>query len=948
MIITSNLHNLTKRLLLGLLIIGSLFNCIITRAAAISWTGSANGNWTDGTKWSGGVAPGLGDDVTISGTHTVTIDAASIYCNSLFLTGGGSLVTVTLHWGTNKLTVTNSVSIDINTTLKLTGATGTLLCKGLDLPINATLTNTATITIIGDVSGTGNGGCTLTNSSGGTFNLTGNITTNNPIAFANSGTVNIKNCNFTDHGTSDKITNNAGAFFTVDANSIWNYFKGGSITNSGTFNAGTSGSKCTINIGTNGSKVINKANGVFNLNSTSVISFIDSTGNVSSVANVVTNAATSKFNIKSDVNGSGSIGNNKSATAPLTGIFTVERFMSGGAAARRGYRLLSSPVNTSTLSGTIKGYTLQALQKTAPVTGWGVTGLYSATPPTGAFDPSPLGNPSVFFYYEPDAEPPTRAIAKSDYKALSSITDAIPVGNGVLFFFRGDRTASAGKFTTTGTPENTTLVDTGSVNFGDIPVNIPANPLVTYSGSIKQYQQAAAVGTLSTTFSSTAQTPATDGLHLVGNPYPCTIDLEEALKSANFTNPASTTNNYVYALNNSGAFGSYLLTGNGTTGTGAGGITRWIGSGQGFFIRGTSTSTLTFHEACKVTTGYTLPTSFALTTNKVNQAQVLHVNLMLDSANANETVIQFGYRHAGNKFSVTEDAPYLTGPSQTTYLTSYSSDNKPCLINQMSTLDSVKAITLYAAGPVSGTYTLNFDGAASLDTRYKLFLKDALLKDSLDLSSNARYAFNLDRSNAQTYGDKRFSIVVYPSHIQDYYQFTAFDGIKNKSGVLLSWKTTSEGAYTIFKVQRSTDGGKTFSTIGNIESDGSGLYGFTDTSPLLTGVNKYRIVQTVDNTADRLSGLISVNYGIVNLGPARIRVYPNPVAATLQVALKTEDNSGPLTIKIYNIASEVVLGQTFSNGSLLSMDVSKLMQGNYVIHITSRNKDYGSVTFTKI
>ncbi|MDB5156348.1 MAG: hypothetical protein JWR50_1055 [Mucilaginibacter sp.] len=738
----------------------------------------------------------------------------------------------------------------------------------------------------------------------------------------------------------------------------------GNYTNSGTFTAGTS---ATFFSGATAQALFDNSaagtafkNVTFNGGGTKTMSGTVGTGtpypfSVSS-AGVLTMGGTSQLvaggvlTLISDASGSANVDVIPTGSS-IAGNVNVQRYMSGGA-GRRGYRLMSSPVYTVAALGSTKGFTLQALQKTTPITGWGVTGTYSATPPANAFDPAPLGNPSAFFYYEPDKDPPNSTIANSDYKALSAIADALPVGNGFLFFFRGDRSASAGKFLTTGSPEITTLNNTGTPNQGDIPVYIPTNPLITYSGTTKQYQQAAATATLSTTFSkSTTTSPNTDGFHLVGNPYACTIDLEVALNSSNFTapaNPTPTANNYIYALNNSGAFGGYLLTGTGATGAGAGGITRWIASGQGFFIKGTATSTLTFHEACKVTTGYTLPTSFAIAQNSNAPFQVLHINLMLDSAHANETVVQFGYRHASNKFSDTEDAPYITGPTQTTYLTSYSSDNVPCLINQMNTLDSVNSITLYAAGPTSGRYTLSFSGAETLDPRYKIFLKDSFLKDSLDLSVNTVYQFNLDRNNPKTFGDTRFSLVVHPTHIQDLYQLTTFDAIKYNNSVQLNWKAAHEGYYTDFKVQRSIDGGKTFTTIGDVQSDASGMYGFSDTNPVLTGTDQYRIFQTVDSTVTKTSGVVTIAYTPEVVPTNILKVYPNPAATTLNVVIKTNEDGGPLVMRIYNMKSQLVLSNTFGKDSTLSMEVSKLITGTYVIHVTDSNKDYGSVTFTKL
>jgi hypothetical protein len=90
-----------------------------------------------------------------------------------------------------------------------------------------------------------------------------------------------------------------------------------------------------------------------------------------------------------------------------------------------------------------------------------------------------------------------------------------------------------------------------------------------------------------------------------------------------------------------------------------------------------------------------------------------------------------------------------------------------------------------------------------------------------------------------------------------------------------------------------------------------------------------------------------VSYLTVN-GTNKLQVFPNPVATTIKVAVQANVNSGPLAIKIYNMKGELLVNNTFSQGSLPSIDVSKLIQGTYIILVNDDKTNYGSATFTKL
>lgn len=878
-------------------------------------------NNTGGTGVSTVNYSGLNDQVIHTNT-TPSLDAGPSTYQNLIISGTG---TKTINGG--NLTI----GTDFTTLTATPGTTSTTVSFNLNNPITTIggkWTNNASTTITG---GTGN------------TTLAGKL--------SNAGAINMASGNLTIGGNYD----NSGAFVQAAVKSDPT---SGTPTNTTFFTTpsaaltGNTGNSTAFNnlVFTGGSGATPSITGIgsFSVSSVGILQIKTAGTTLTSTNGVLT--------LKSDANGSASVAPLPSSTTTITGNINVQRYAVGGA-GRRNYRLLSSPVNQSTING-LPAYGFIDLQATTMISGYGAVGAYngSLTPPSNAFDLTPLGNPSVFFYYEPDADPINQMISKSDYKGINSINERFPIGNGFLFFFRGDRTINGlngiAKTSTASTPQNTTMNFLGNLNQGPINVNIPTNPTATVNGNIVYITPTTAV---SPTFSYTVHTPANDGLHLIGNPYACAIDLE----GITLTN----SSNNIYMLNNSGTFGVYQK---GTpTGSLNNGVGRFVLSGQGFFIQGNSSAaSVSFSETCKATTfsSSLVPTTFAVAkptifavskmqTNNVQQSEdavptstphIMSISLTLDSVNNNETTIQFGEKTAKNSFDRQEDAYYMSGPAQTTFLASYTKDNQPCLINHMGSLDSIKTIPLYAEGQKDGLYTFKFTGASAIDQRYKFYLVDNFKKDSLDLSANDVYNFNIQRSNTQTFGATRFILVRHDSGL--HYNLLTFNGTKQNNAVALSWKTEYEGDYTNFLLQRSTDEGKSYTIIDSVKANGSGTYAFID-NKANDGTNQYRLVQNVGADASRFSNIVIADF----LGLSKFKVYPNPAIDIIKVDFDAPADVTFLTVKIYNINGRVVGNIKTTTSKTSSQDVSQLPRGTYIIKVSGdNNKLYGTKKFIKL
>ncbi len=241
---------------------------------------AATGNWNAGATWVGGVVPGAGDNVTISGNFLVTVNA-NASCNSLTILGlaaGSGTSRLTIAAG-NTLTVTGGIIIQPGT-------------SGTSPYFNARLTNNGTL-MIGtnltvDASNSSQWGYGYFDQGAGSTSIGGNIlavgfstTQTANITFTGAGTINMNGANsivslnaysITDLGTFAGVINMNGtsSALNVAANGTLTLGSGsanvnlsGSISNAGTFNAGNS----TVTYQSNGSQTIAALN-YYNLTST--------------------------------------------------------------------------------------------------------------------------------------------------------------------------------------------------------------------------------------------------------------------------------------------------------------------------------------------------------------------------------------------------------------------------------------------------------------------------------------------------------------------------------------------------------------------------------------------------------------------------------------------------------------------------------------------------------
>ncbi|WP_419701809.1 hypothetical protein [Mucilaginibacter sp. NFX135] len=929
-----------------------------------------------------------GGKVSTTASTDVTYDNLVVQGSNAVI--GGPVIGNTTPVQTSYLNIDSTFTTSANVTFATVNTTTTI---GISGSTAATWTNSATVT--GGVGATTINGSLINNSPGiinqaggslsiasnvsntgalnlgsGATDINGSVNTSGSLTMS-SGTLNIAQ-NYTNSGT---FTAGAGliTFDGTAAQTLIDQTTAGTKFNNVTFTNGTTGAT---------SKRM-KLNSNFFINPTYTIN-VNGSG-ILTVENTPS-TYTSALTLLSNASGDASIGN--LTAGAIAGKIEVQRFIKGGA---RRYMLLSSPVADTTntvISSTSNSYSLK------PIILPGAAGSKLSTIVTGpsgsggGFDSAPAtGNsPSVFVYNEnAPATADQNQVAGNEYKALTNTSVSIPIGNGILLYYRGSRDQLN---PATGAPfvkpfpaaDDGTLTFFGSVIKGTTATNSPMTPNIinlpaTTATDASTYPLANTAYPATLSFSSTTPTQKR-GYNLVGNPYASVIDLAKV-------GAVNTTLKFYYLLIKNAPTGTnssstrFVLINTSTLNSpvvGTGG-SQYVLSGQGFFVIAPAASTkITFDESMKVpyaTYTSTSPPIFnvkkggpsvvktlavnggqdskqatasvaiAATTN-VSTTPWLRLDMMQDTSTFSSTDIYFD-KNAQNKFVPGEDAPYLASSGQGNFFFSQTADSIGCFANYTTELEKQKRINLFIAYTNYGTYKLTAPIKQNIDERYTIFLKDKFTNDSLDVIHNTEYTFNVTTAPA-SYARDRFylSIGIAPGHE---YKLRDFNGAKQTSGIKLTWQTDNESNSTTFVVEKSTNGGNSFIAIDSLRSTGVGSYSYTDIAPG-SGQVLYRLKQQLVTGRTNISNVLNFNY--LTTSPLRFIVYPSTASQSININFgKTYSNA--IKVNIATASGGLVKTITASNTNYLQQNISNLLSGLYVIEAVdeSTGKRIGSAKFYK-
>ncbi|MDP4151450.1 MAG: T9SS type A sorting domain-containing protein [Bacteroidota bacterium] len=163
----------------------------------------------------------------------------------------------------------------------------------------------------------------------------------------------------------------------------------------------------------------------------------------------------------------------------------------------------------------------------------------------------------------------------------------------------------------------------------------------------------------------------------------------------------------------------------------------------------------------------------------------------------------------------------------------------------------------------------------------------------------------------------------------------SFEAAIDGNAVSLNWTTAQESNTDHFAVERSTNGGSSWTTIGTLPAAGfSSLpknYSFVDGTPG-SGVNDYRL-QIIDRDGKpTFSTIRLVRTGLVS----GISVFPNPAIDVVNISLSSHLGSGMMSIRLLNQSGQTLSEKKLENGAgtTISLPVGSYPQGNYLILVT--------------
>lgn len=578
--------------------------------------------------------------------------------------------------------------------------------------------------------------------------------------------------------------------------------------------------------------------------------------------------------VSTDIYGAGAIANASSntdfPTNYISGTVNVQRYTQ----AQRGYRTLAHPYQDA--------QPLTQLTDNFQITGLSLdhSGTYGVA----------TGNPSAFIY-DPTAVAPSNPLTKL-YSATALYWGR---GKGLYVFIRGNGNEGSGGVYTNGIISPVTIdVKNGVVNQGTVDVN------VDYLAGANNY-------------------------NLIGNPYPCPIDLKKVVMSDGslFSSHYGSVPIYSPTFN----IGSSIVIRGGfiTAFTFASSVI--IPPMGAFYILADTNRTIRFQESAKVATNSTY-TLFGET-----KMPRLKLNITTGGGFMDELLIGFDKNSTSNSNDF-YDAEKLANSTLDFY--SLSPDKKALAGDFRSDAFSDSVITLGIRTDALNQYKISISEFTDMPSM-QLVLKDKLLKKETILTNiGDGYSFDITADTA-TKGDNRFELVMRANSTTvlpvDLSNFSA--QLQANNQVVVSWLSSTEVNLASYQVQRSMDG-INFSTVATVAPKGASNYQVSEdiSNTNLPNTIYYRL-ETIDKDGSKSYSSIAT-VAFANNAKMRLNIYPNPVTATLKAQVTTL-KAGAATITVTDVQGKILVKQTSQlalGTSQVAVDISNFASGNYLLRIS--------------
>jgi len=399
--------------------------------------------------------------------------------------------------------------------------------------------------------------------------------------------------------------------------------------------------------------------------------------------------------LTSDSNGTAIIG---TSPGSITGDITVEQYVGGG---RRAYRFWGHPFSSS--------IPLSQIEKYIDITGTGGS--------VNGFTTTITNNPSSQWY-----NTLTGNSAMSTDPGWTPFTstnglgaNAFNANEGILLFIRGQKGQGLTGCPTCYTPKAVTISMYGSVNQGNVNVTL-------HKGVNSDYNQ-------------------------IASPYPCPIDLNNAIGTADTAHQIAGTAFYVWNphLATAGAFQAITID------TSATPVQYFIEANTSFQVRAAfNGAILSFNEGLKAPN---ITTSLLRTAKPNNPFQYVTLNIYDESS----VIWDMFHLKFDNDATDALDNRDATKPANIDLdFYSLSSDKKTLAIDARPYLDG-QIIPLGVKTSHLQTFTMKVDDF-SVPSSGELFLHDKYLGQLVQLESGTSYTFDVT-ADPSSQGENRFELI---------------------------------------------------------------------------------------------------------------------------------------------------------------------------------------------
>jgi hypothetical protein len=163
----------------------------------------------------------------------------------------------------------------------------------------------------------------------------------------------------------------------------------------------------------------------------------------------------------------------------------------------------------------------------------------------------------------------------------------------------------------------------------------------------------------------------------------------------------------------------------------------------------------------------------------------------------------------------------------------------------------------------------------------------------------------------------------------------SFGAEKLFNTVMVKWSVINETKGSIYTIEKSEDG-RNFTRLKNVPAiadNRANDYSVSDNQPN-TGINYYRLKETLTDGQTSFSDIIAINYNKKQL----LQISPNPAKQLVNVSCN--GLSGSTTMVIRDAVGKVLLQKKFTNITALTemIDISSFSAGIYFVRITNNDK----------